>query len=604
MDTGDKIVGGPFSSSSHGLLICLALCLSIFAVYWQVWDHSFVNYDDTLYVTKNPYVQAGLTSRGITWSLTATHAGNWHPLTWLSHMLDCHLHGMDPGWHHFSSLLFHTANALLLFLALNRMTGGLRRSACVAGLFALHPLHVESVAWVAERKDVLSTFFLFLTLLSYTWYVERPGFYRYLLIMLCLVLGLMAKPMLVTLPFVLLLLDYWPLGRIPVGRLEGVSLPAIDPIATFRNVITQARPLLWEKIPFFMVAAVSSVITYVAQNSQNAVKTLIKFPLEFRLANGVVSYTNYIAKMVWPRDLAVFYPHPGQSLPIWQAVLAGLILLVISIAVIRLARRYPYLPVGWLWYVGTLVPVIGLVQVGEQAMADRYTYVPLIGLFVIIAWGVPDLVSGWVYRKIALAVTAAVILSVLMVTTWKQLHHWRSSTALFEHTLAVTEGNSVAHFGLGNALLEEGKTAEAIHHYSEALRLDPGYVEVQINWGIALLDQGRPADAVNHFSEVLRTNPRDGHAHLNLGVALARQGRTDEAIDHYFKASLQDPVNASIAYYNIACEYAKQNKTEKSLTWLEEAIRKGFRNWKHLKGDKDLDSIRNSARYKELIKDH
>jgi tetratricopeptide (TPR) repeat protein len=369
-------------------------------------------------------------------------------------------------------------------------------------------------------------------------------------------------------------------------------------------VVSRARPLLWEKIPFFFVAAVSSVITYLAQNSQNAVKTLTKFPLEFRLANGLVSYTKYIAKMLWPKDLAVFYPHPGQSLPIWQAILAGLILLIISIAVIRLGRRYPYLPVGWLWYVGTLVPVIGLVQVGEQAMADRYTYVPLIGLFVIIAWGVPELVSGWAYRRTALAVTAAVVLSVLMLSTWKQLHHWKSSTALFEHALDVTESNSVAHFGLGNALLEEGKATEAIHHYSEALRLDPGYVAVRINWGIALLDQGRPADAGKHFSKVLEINPHDGRAHLNLGVALARQGRTAEAIDHYFKASLQDPVNASLAYYNIACEYAKQHKTEKSLTWLEKAIRKGFRNWNHIKGDKDLDSIRSSARYKELIEDH
>jgi len=511
---------------------------------------------------------------------------------------------MDPGWHHFSSLLFHTANSLLLFLALNRMTGGLWRSAFVAGLFALHPLHVESVAWVAERKDVLSTFFLFLTLLSYIWYVERPGFYRYLLIILSFVLGLMAKPMVVTLPFVLLLLDYWPLGRLPVGRLQGASVPPIDTPMGSKNWVSQARPLLWEKIPLFVVAAVSSVITYLAQDSHNAVKTLIKFPLECRLANGLVSYTNYLAKMFWPKDLAVFYPHPGQSLPIWQAVLAGLILLIISIAVIRLGRRYPYLPVGWLWYVGTLVPVIGLVQVGEQAMADRYTYVPLIGLFVIIAWGVPDLVSGWAYGRTALAVTAAVVLSVLMVSTWKQLHHWKSSTALFEHTLDVTGGNSVAHFGLGNALLEEGKTAEAIHHYSEALRLDPGYVGARINWGIALLDQGRPADAINHFFEVLRINPEDGRVYLNLGVALAREGRTAEAMDYYFEASLQDPVHASIAYYNIACEYAKQNKKEESIVWLEKAIRKGFRNWKHIKADKDLDNIRSSARYKELIKDH
>jgi len=511
---------------------------------------------------------------------------------------------MDSGWHHFTSVLFHLVNTLLLFLILKRMTGTLWRSGFVAALFALHPLHVESVAWVAERKDVLSTFFLFLTLLSYIWYVERAGLYRYLLIILFFILGLMAKPMLVTLPFVLLLLDFWPLGRFPVGRVQGASVPPIDTPMGSKNWVSQARLLLREKIPFFAVAAVSSLITYLAQNSQNAIKPLTRFPLELRLANGLVSYISYIGKMLWPQDLAVFYPHPGQSLPIWKAALAGLLLLVISTAVIRLGRRYPYLPVGWLWYVGILVPVIGLVQVGEQAMADRYTYVPLIGLFIMIAWGVPDLMSRSKYRGTVMAVTAAVVLSTLMLITWKQLHHWKSSTTLFEHALDVTHNNSVAHFGLGNALLEEGKTAEAIHHYSEALRLDPGYVEVRINWGIALIDQGRPADAVNHFSEVLRINPHDGRAHLNLGVALARQGRTAEAIDHYFEASLQDPVNASIAYYNIACEYAKQNKREESIVWLEKAIRKGFRNWKYIKADKDLDNIRSSARYKELIKDH
>ena len=571
MDTGDKIVRRPFSRSSHCLLICLALCISIFAVYWQVWDHSFVNYDDTLYVTKNPHVQDGLTFKDITWSLTATHAGNWHPLTWLSHMLDCQLYGMNPGWHHFSSLLFHTANALLLFLALNRMTGRLWRSAFVAGLFALHPLHVESVAWVAERKDVLSTFFLFLTLLSYIWYVERPGFYRYLLVILCFVLGLMAKPMVVTLPFVLLLLDYWPLGRLPVGRLQGASLPATDPLVPSRNVVSHARSLLWEKIPFFTLAAVSSVITYVAQNSHNAVKTLIKFPLEYRLANGLVSYTNYLAKMVWPKDLAVFYPHPGQSLPIWQAVLAGLILLIISIAVIRLGRRYPYLPVGWLWYVGTLVPVIGLVQVGAQAMADRYTYVPLIGLFFMIAWGVADLLGSRRYGKPALAVTATLLLSALMVCTTMQVSYWKNSLTLFEHTLRATSHNSQIHNNLGNVLTQQGKLQEAISHYTKALEISPNYAEAQINLGVALTRQGRLKEAIKYYSAALQLKSNSAELHNNLGVALFGLGDIPGAIKNYLAAVQLKPDYAE-AHNNLGNALARLGKLVEAETHYSKAL--------------------------------
>jgi len=502
------------------LLVCVFLAVATLAVYWQVESYEFVNYDDDDYISDNSHVQQGLTGDSIIWAFTATHVANWHPLTWLSHMLDCQLYGMNPTGHHLTNVFFHLVNTLLLFLVLEWMTGALWRSGFVAALFALHPLHVESVAWVAERKDVLSTMFWMLTMWAYLGYTKRPGVKRYLLILLFFALGLMAKPMLVTLPFVLLLLDYWPLGRIWLGQ-SGIE----HPVANQANIAakkprTQVFRLLLGKTPLFALAAVSSVVTFVVQKSGGAVKALEAYPFNIRITNAMVSYFRYISKAIWPQKLAILYPHPGQSLPMWHAALAGLLLVVISTVVIRAGRRCPYLPVGWLWYVGTLVPVIGLVQVGEQAMADRYTYVSLIGLFIIIAWGVPDLTAKYHYGKSALALAAASLLVALMVCSSLQVKHWKNSVTLFEHTVSVTANNPTAHYNLSLALGKKGMLQESMKHSYETLRIRPNYADAHNNLGVALTKQGRLQEAVFHFTEALRINPEYGKARRNLDKVL------------------------------------------------------------------------------------
>ncbi|MFH1481458.1 MAG: hypothetical protein ABIG67_09325, partial [Pseudomonadota bacterium] len=363
------------------LLIILVLMIGTFVIYWQVHTHGFVDYDDHDYIIENPHVRAGLTMEGLIWASTSRHAANWHPLTWLSHMLDCELYGLDPKGHHLSNLFFHMANTLLLFFLLTAMTGARYQSAFVVGLFALHPLHVESVAWVAERKDLLSTFFGFLTVWSYTRHVKRPGLLPYLRTSILFTLGLICKPMLVTLPFLLLLIDYWPLRRVE----RVTSRPFLH--------------LIWEKWPLFLLSLASCIITFQVQQGWGAIKTLGTYPFDVRIANALIAYVSYMGKMVWPQGLSVLYPHTGQMPPLWQIGGASLFLILGSVLVVRMARHHAYLPVGWFWYLGTLFPVMGLIQVGFQKMADRYTYLSLIGLFIIIAWGIPELVGKCRYRK-------------------------------------------------------------------------------------------------------------------------------------------------------------------------------------------------------------
>ena len=552
-------------------LIALFLIVSIFAVFWQVRTHEFLKYDDQIYVTDNPHVKAGLTLKGILWAFTATHAGNWHPLTWLSHMLDCQLYGLRPAGHHLTSLVFHIASALLLFLVLSQMTGTLWRSGFVAALFAFHPLHVESVAWAAERKDVLSAFFWMLTMWAYVRYAERPGLNRYLLVLLWFVLGLLSKPMLVTLPFVLLLVDYWPLGRFQFGQPSGHHKLSTHNSKDTGDQRSFALRLVLEKVPFFALAAVSSFLTFLAQRGGGAVASLGLLPLETRVANALVSYVSYIGKMIWPYRLAVFYPYP-ETFPMWQVAGAGLLLGCVSFLVILAARRRPYLMVGWLWYLGTLVPVIGLVQVGEQAMADRYTYMPLIGLFIMIAMGVPDMLSGWRYRRIGMAISAGLLLSIFMIVTWLQVRYWQNGVTLFEHSLEVTANNSISQFSLGIALDDQGKTDEAIAHYTEALRIKPDNVEAHYNLGIALAQRGKNQEAVAHFTEALQIKPDHANAHNNLGLILAQQGKTPEAIAHYKEALRIDPNNAD-AHNNLGIILGRQGKTQEAIAHYTEALR-------------------------------
>jgi tetratricopeptide (TPR) repeat protein len=551
------------------LLICLFLIVSTVAAYWQVWNHDFVYYDDHLYVTENPDVQEGLSWEGLLWALTTTRAANWHPLTWLSHMLDSQVFGLNPGWHHLSSLLLHLVNTLLLFVVLRRMTNAVWPSAFVAALFALHPLHVESVAWVAERKDVLSTFFWMTTMWAYVRYVESPVIGRYLLVLLFFALGLAAKPMLVTLPFVLLLMDYWPLRRFQFasgGRQQSLqksinlSYPASVPLHLVR-----------EKVPFLALAAVSSVVTLVAQQASGAIRSLDSIPFQARLANALVAYVSYIGKMIWPAHLAVLYPLSGMR-PMWQAVGAGLFLACVFAFVLRSARKRPYLAVGWLWYFVTLIPVIGLVQVGSQAMADRYTYVPLIGLFIIIAWGVSELTATRPYQRLFLVTSAGIVLSALGICTQLQLRHWDNDIVLFKHAVDVTANNYIAHDNLGSQLSKQERFNEAISHFSESLRIKPGQPLVHYNLGNALAKQGKLNEAIQHYSEALRIDPNSADTHNGLGAALYRQGKIEEAITHYSEALRIDPSRAN-THNNLGMALAAQGKLEEAIAHYSQALR-------------------------------
>jgi tetratricopeptide (TPR) repeat protein len=561
----------PRTQKTLRILVILFLILGTIVVYWQVRNHDFLNYDDEGYVTENYHVQAGLTREGIVWAFTTFHVCNWHPLTWLSHMFDCHMYGLNSGGHHLTSLLFHVLNTLLLIVVLRRMTDSFWPSAFVAALFALHPLHVESVAWVAERKDVLSTFFWITTMWSYVLYVDRPGFGRYLLVLLLFALGLMAKPMLVTLPFVLLLLDYWPLGRLELMPSCTDNIQNQSSKYAIREGSNVLR-LLWEKAPLFFLAVVSAVVTFVAQQAGGAVETLEVLPLDLRITNALVSYLRYIGKTLWPHSLAVFYPPLGHSLPMWQAIFSGLILLSVSVLAMRLARKYPYLIVGWLWYLGTLVPVIGVVQVGSQAMADRYTYVPLIGVFIIIAWGVRDLVSRWYHLKAAVLASVGVMFGALMICTWIQVSRWNNSISLFRHAVDVTVDNSLAYNNLGNALLDQDRIEEAMGHFCAALQIRPDDANAHDNLGLALAKQSRLEEAMRHFYEALRIKPDHVRAHYNLGVALASQGKPQNAMYHFSKAVEIKPDYAK-AHLNLGAVLANQGMLKQAVDHFSEALR-------------------------------
>ena len=507
------------------LLLCLLLAGATLLAYIQVKDHDFITFDDDMYVTANPMVRAGLTWPGVKWAFTAVHSSNWHPVTWLSHMLDCQLYGMWPGGHHLTNVFFHLANTILLFLFFSRVTGALWPSAMVAALFALHPLHVESLAWVSERKDVLSTFFWLVTMWAYGAYVAVPSLRRYLAVVLSFVLGLMAKPMLVTLPLVLLLLDYWPLGRIaevapPRGAIEG-SPPLTGPPKK------SYWPLIREKIPLFALAALSCLITVLAQRGSGSVMPLAIRPLDARIANALVAYLKYVVKALWPYPMAFFYPL--APIPWWQAVWAGLALALLSVFLLYEARRHPYLGVGWLWYLITLAPVIGLVQVGGQAMADRYTYVPFIGLFIIAAWGIAEATAGWRHRKTILSLSAAAVLLTCLVSTWMQAGYWRNSESLYFEAIRVTGDNYMAYHHLGMAYTDQGKLDQAIAAYKKSIAVDPSYSHAYNNLGVVYARQGKFNEAVEQFKLAIRLYPTNVSFYRNLALAYSQQGKKAEA---------------------------------------------------------------------------
>jgi tetratricopeptide (TPR) repeat protein len=526
-------------------LMVVLLALVTVALYWPAMRCDFINYDDPDYITANPHVQGGLNWEGVKWTFTNTEQGTqWAPVMWLSHELACQFFGLNPWGHHLINVLLHAANTSLVFLVFQRITRATWRSLMLAALFGLHPLRVESVAWVTERKDVLSALFWMLTLWAYAKYVEagQVGNSKskvwYGAALVIFVFGLMSKAMLVTMPCVLLLLDYWPLERFKPGRLW---------------------QLVMEKIPFFALAAAASVVTFVVQKHKGAVATVEILPLGARIGNALISYCRYLEKMFCPMDLAVSYPHPGYW-PLEKVLLAGVFLCGISALLFMKRRRHPFLLLGWLWFVGTLVPVIGLVQVGEQSLADRYTYIPSLGVLVLAIWGVYELSGPWRCRKMALAVSGSAAIVLCIALTRHQLGYWKDSETLFRHTLEVTENNYIAHNDLGSALDKKGKTSEAIGQFQEAIRLKPDRADAHYNLGNALLNQGRTGEAIRQYQETIRLKPDDADVHLNLGAALFNQGRTDEAISQFQEAIRLKPDDVA-AQINLAKALEFKNKS-------------------------------------------
>lgn len=681
------------TADNRKLFVIMLLAVLTVAVYSQVAGHGFINMDDAMYVTDNPHVRQGITAQGLSWAFGFADRAYWHPVTWLSHMLDCELFGLEAGMHHLMNVFFHIVNAIILFLALNVMTGTLWRSAFVAGLFAMHPVNVDSVAWIAERKNLLSTLFWMLTLLSYAWYVNRKSVFRYLAIFGLFLLGILSKPMLVTLPFVLLLLDYWPLRRVvpDLGALKGVDT---GENRFFRFRLADAAKLVSEKLPFLVVALLAVHISMVSMRGHVDVISMDVVSMKLRLENALVSYVHYLGKMIWPWNLTIYYPYP-QSIPLAQVLSAGAVIIAVTGAVLAKLRRYPYLAVGWFWYLGTLVPVSGIIQAGLwPAIAERWMYVPGIGLFIMVSWGGRDLFSQLksgrqVYRYASLAVVV-----LLALLTFRQAGFWKDDFTLFSRAIEVNDRNSLAYGNLADIYLQQGSYDHAFAHYTKALELNPRDSHIHHNFAVALLDMERYGEAVSHlriaaekfghdenlliglgtalakqgdlpgalewFDKALILNPHNAQTHFKLAVVLGESGRTGDAAEHYREAlrlepnfeqaeknleytlavhayehvlSLQpdsiqamerlaiihsqrgdlpralyylqemlkrDPENPGI-HYNLACVYARQGDMNGSLKWLAGAVEKGFSDRGLLESDQDLENIRSTARYRELV---
>ncbi|PYK08617.1 MAG: hypothetical protein DME61_09260 [Verrucomicrobia bacterium] len=544
----------------------LGVCIFLVAITWLVFAqtvrYDFVNYDDSEYVYANPNITHGLSIHGVIHAFAGRHWDNWHPLTTVSHMLDCQLYGLHPGGHHLTNILLHTIAVVLLFLVLQQMTGAIWRSAFVAAVFAIHPLRVESVAWISERKDVLSAVFFMLTLGAYVRYAKSPSTGRYLTMSILFALGLMSKPMLVTVPFVLLLLDYWPLGRIREQKSETRNQS--------NHQTTDFRALVIEKIPLLGLSAASGLATLWAQ--QSSLTGVKQFPLISRIGNGLVTYAIYFKQMIWPVWLAVFYPLPEDQLPIWEIALAAMLLALASVGVIVLRHKFPYFVTGWFWYLVMLLPVVGLIQVGSQAHADRYTYLPQIGLYILITWAVADLTASRRQRGRILAAAAAIIVGVLSWRAWVQTSYWRDSETLFSHALAVTSNNDVAENNLGIFLKRKGRLDEAITHLQTLVKEHPNDAETHYNLGNALLKKGDSQSAIAAYEKAISIKLRYPDAHYNLGIALDRNGQIDEAIAHYQQAVREDPHYAE-AYYLLGNDFLEKARTDDAIAAYEQALK-------------------------------
>jgi Flp pilus assembly protein TadD len=572
------------------LLILLGLAVVTFGIYAQVMGHHFITFDDDSYIKENPAVNRGVTFAGLAWAFTTFHEANWHPLTWIAHMIDSQLFGMKAGGHLLVNALIHTTNTLLLFWFLLRTTHARWSSALVAALFALHPLHVESVAWASERKDTLSTFFGLLSLIAYVRYAKAPSIRRYAWVAIMLTLGLMAKPMLVTWPFVMLLLDYWPLRRAcshgPVARCNR-DAPQWRGYNTLVGAIDLNRPggsgepplpqnswrgLVAEKLPLFALAAASAVVTFFAQSHGGGVRTFTEFSIAVRLSNALVSYAKYLLLAFWPNDLAVYYPYTGTGLPAWQIIGAALLLIAITAFCFSQQKTRPYLVVGWLWFLGTLVPVIGLVQVGAQSMADRYFYIPSIGLFIALVFGLANIAET---RRVAPWLSAAIaniVLLLLATLTNAQIHLWNNSFTLFQHALAVTPPNYTIETSLGLAFGKSNRYDDAAAHFQKALKIRPDFYDALFNMGVIRFYQGQLPEAVEYYQAAIHSQPGAPKAHMQLALALWKQNRSEAACDEMRRASQLAPKDASIRN-DLGLALTRLGRIPEAIDQLHEALR-------------------------------
>jgi protein O-mannosyl-transferase len=581
------------------ILICVALAILTIVSYRALKDCDFIDLDDSAYVYENSHIQTGLNANSIRHAFSSelvNKTGNWHPVTWLSLMLDYQFFGLQPSGYHLINLFFHVMNTLLLFLILHRMTKEFWPSAFIAALFAIHPIHVESVAWIAERKDVLSAFFWMLTLGAYSYYVERPRFRRYLFILVFFVLGLMAKPMLVTLPFVLLLLDYWPLKRFQEMKPgHKMQADAFQSVVSFKKqqkfkkakAATETLdakkpanseyqwsliyPLLLEKVPLFALAIISSIVTYIAQQKGGALSTIDALPISVRIGNAFISYITYIWKTIWPSNFAVFYPQTGLLSP-WQVWTSVFLIIGITTVVIRRAKNIPYLATGWLWYTSTLVPVIGIVHAGSQAMADRYTYIPLIGLFIMAAWGVPDLIKKWNYRKEFYVASSVLSLLCLSIITGRQVGYWKNSITLFDHTLKVTGPNWLIYNNRGTSHSNLGNYRQAIEDFTRAIQINPDYAESYYNRGRVQCYLGSYRQAIEDYTKAIEIKQSNADEYVGRGIAYKSIGDYQRAIDDFNKAIEISPGYAH-AYGNRGNAYSSLGKYRQAIEEYSKAIR-------------------------------
>ena len=605
-------------------MIAGLLALAAIALYWPVTGYDFVNYDDPVYFSENPHVLQGLTWRNLAWAFQTTLCASWYPVSWLSFMLDAELFGRGPAGPHLTNVLLHAANGVLLFLLWKRLAGSLWRSALVAGLFVLHPLHVESVAWVSERKDVLSTCFGFLTLLAYARYAgggrqksetrnpksegnpkpetrspkpegaartalpgsafdvrphaafsHLPSSIFYLLSLFFLALGLMSKPTLVTWPFVMLLLDYWPLRRMQNAEVSdphpATRTPPHVSRFTFHVSRTTLLSLLVEKIPFFVLVVTESIVLLVVQERGGGLGPGKGLPMSAHIGNALISYCRYLGKMFWPANLAVAYPHPGHW-PLAEVLLAGGLILGVSVLVWAQRQRYPYLLVGWFWYCGTLVPMSQIIQTGNHAMADRWAYIPSLGVLILAVWGAYELTQGWRYRVLARSVAVGAVIVACLPLTRHQLGYWRNSETLLWHALEVTENNYLAHRNLGFAFYMKGQMDEALSQFQKAVLLEPDAPEAYDHLGITFNNRGQLDEAIRQFQEALRLDPSYADAHYNLGVAFYLQGRTDEAIRRFQEAIRLKPDHAE-AHHNLGVTLGLKGQTDQAIRQFREALR-------------------------------